>query len=146
MGLRISIPMNPQLKILFLLVIITRIMKCVTVIGPLLPCFIFYLATIKQKICWKTGTLCAENSKWSNSTWPCYWERAAWANSAALRRLHKVAWSSHIDSVCHRCVEKSLQRYMEQSHRRAADTTTSARSLWIVPPNPNDAQRCGELA
>lgn len=96
-------------------------------------CFVlfFYLATIKQKICWKTGILCAENCEWSDSMWPL--ERAAWTNSAALRRLHKVVQSLHIDSVCHRCVEKSLQRYMQQSHRsateaRAADTT---RSLWM---------------
>lgn len=112
--------------------------------------FFYFLATIKQKICWKIWTLCAENCEWSDSTWPCCLERAAWANSAALKRLHKVARSSHIDSVCRRCVEISLQRYMQQSHRsatepRAADTTTSARSLWIAPPNPNDARRFGEL-
>lgn len=146
MGLWVSIPMNPQLTILFLLVALTICHSDWATVAF----FILYLATIKQKIYWKTGTLCVGNWEWSDSTWPRCLERATWANSAALRRLHKVARSSCIDSVCHHHVEKCLQRYMQQSHCsateiRAADTTHD-RSLWIVPPNPNDAQRCGELA
>lgn len=82
MGLWISIRMDPQLNILILLVLIalTHIHWHVSVILPLLPCFIL-LSTVKQKICCKTGTLCAENCDWSDSMWLCCLERAAWVNS-----------------------------------------------------------------